>query len=343
MAHRPSQGCPLRPWTPWPVVTLASLWLLASHRVEAAPQTRARALIQERGPTLRAGRLTGGSHIPLERAEAGDTPILTFSTAGGPVRLLLDTGAASALVSPGLVRRLGLASRPLPAERFALAGGGADCQSLKLLSTQLPELRLPPLPQSSPLRLRGLEALVLPVVALPKGVDGVLGAPALKQLPFVVDPLQGSVLFGEPALRWRQGMPPPPEVVPLTWRRGVPLLPIRVRSKANGQPKQVDALADTGAEGLFLTARLAAMLTPLGVGQSAQLVGVCGQQTVLRQHLMGIGMGVHTSPVQSVEAIVTTNPVFSLLGVEAIVGQELLRDRRQLWRLDASPPRLELW
>jgi hypothetical protein len=29
--------------------------------------------------------------------------------------------------------------------------------------------------------------------------------------------------------------------------------------------------------------------------------------------------------------------------VEAIAGQELLRHRRQLWRLDTAPPRLMLW
>jgi hypothetical protein len=29
--------------------------------------------------------------------------------------------------------------------------------------------------------------------------------------------------------------------------------------------------------------------------------------------------------------------------VEAIVGQEWLRHRRQLWRLDRSPPELLLW
>jgi hypothetical protein len=47
--------------------------------------------------------------------------------------------------------------------------------------------------------------------------------------------------------------------------------------------------------------------------------------------------------MQTHEAILTTNPVFALLGVEAIVGQELLRIRGQLWRLDTDPPRLELW
>jgi hypothetical protein len=44
-----------------------------------------------------------------------------------------------------------------------------------------------------------------------------------------------------------------------------------------------------------------------------------------------------------VEAILTENPIFTELGVEAIVGQELLRQRRQLWRLDSQPPMLTLW
>ncbi len=35
------------------------------------------------------------------------------------------------------------------------------------------------------------------------------------------------------------------------------------------------------------------------------------------------------------EAIITGNPIFAQLGIGAIAGQELLRGRRQLWRLDA--------
>jgi hypothetical protein len=114
-------------------------------------------------------------------------------------------------------------------------------------------------------------------------------------------------------------------------------------SGSDGQIMQRDALIDTGAEGLFLTPELAALLRPLGTGQAARLVGVCGQQQVWRQRLMGIGIGPQSPPMQTHEAILTTNPVFALLGVEAIVGQELLRIRGQLWRLDTDPPRLELW
>ena len=134
-----------------------------------------------------------------------------------------------------------------------------------------------------------------------------------------------------------------PTVLPLIWRRGVPLLPLRVRSRSDGQVRELPALADTGAEGLFLTAPLAATLTSLAPAQSARLIGACGQQEVLRQRLLGIGLGPQSPPIQSVEAILTSNSVFALLGVQAIVGQELLRFRRQLWRLDAAPARLELW
>ena len=102
------------------------------------------------------------------------------------------------------------------------------------------------------------------------------------------------------------------------------------------------ALADTAAEGLFVTPALANSLTALAPARPLQVAGACGLQParrtlVLGPHLPGLAPG---TPVQ---AIVTANPVFRALGVEAIVGQELLRSHRQLWRLDISPPTLTLW
>ncbi len=310
----------------------------------AAPLPEARALIQERGTALPPGRVKGGMQAPLERAEGGDTPVLTFSSDRGPVRLLLDTGAASAMVSPALVRRLALKSWPLSPAQFSLAGAGESCAHRALSKTRLPELRYGAASaQHPPLRLQGVEGFVLPVVALPPGIDGVLGAAALKQVPFGIDPLSEQVFFGEPALQWRQRFHTQPEVIPLHWRRGVALGGILVGSGSSGGFSRWDALFDTGAEGLFLTPALAAMLRPLGPAQPVRLVGVCGEQKVWRQRLMGVGVGPQALPIQTLDAIVTTNPVFALLGVEAIVGQEVLRFRRQLWRLDTPTPRLELW
>jgi hypothetical protein len=319
-----------------------ALWIGSFPGLAAPPSTHQAALIQERGTPLNGGEIQGESQLPLERAAGGDTPILTFQSARGPVRLLLDTGAASAMVTPALTERLGLEITSLAPDAFSMAGGGERCDTLRPAKVQLPDLHLPATSRQ-PLRLRGLEALVIPVPALPEGVDGVIGAPSLRQLPFLIDPQGGSVRFGRLALQWRQTMPSPRDSLLMSWQRGVPLLPIRLRPPAGKPIRTHTALADTGAEGLFLTPALASILLPLGPAQSARLVGVCGQQMVQRQRLMGIGLGLQAPPIQSVEAILTSNPVFSLLGVEAIVGQELLRERRQLWRLDATPPMLELW
>jgi hypothetical protein len=135
--------------------------------------------------------------------------------------------------------------------------------------------------------------------------------------------------------------------VPLRWHRGVPVLALASSAGA------VQALADTGAEGLFLHPALAARLRPLGPAQPLRLVGFCGEQRVERRRFRGLGLATGpgrpagllpagSDPV-AVEGIVTDNPIFDQLGVEAILGQELLHRHRQLWRLDQPRPELLLW
>jgi len=297
------------------------------------------ALIQLQGEPLAGGRLTGSVRLPLERASGGDTPVLTFTSPQGSVRLLLDTGATSSMLTPGAAERLGLGTRPLPRGAFALSGGGSGCEHLQPARTTLPDLTLRG--EGEGVSLRGAQALVMEVAALPAGLDGVLGAPSLRQLPIRVDPPAGRLSLGRTALglNLRQQRPPR-QTLPLEWRRGVPV----VRLTSVGGP--VEALADTGAEGLFLSPALAARLHPLGAPKPLRLVGFCGEQTVRRQPFAGLGLPgepADLDAVRPVEGIVTTNPIFRDLGVEAILGQELLRQRVQLWRLDAPEPRLELW
>ncbi len=304
--------------------------LSAPPPLPPAPLT---ALIQLEGAPLNGGRSSGGALLPLERAAGGDTPVIPFDSAAGPVRLLLDTGASSTMVTPALARRLGLASRTLTLSPSALAGGGRDCDAEQARRTVLPPLRL------KGLRLEEVEALLLPIAALPKGVDGVLGVPSLRRLPVWVDPRAGFLALGPPALRAAAQAGAPALRLPLRLHRGVPLLTLR------GEKGPIPALADSGAEGLFLSPALAARLPPLGPPRPLRLVGICGEQTVRRQSFAGLGLPGEptTTGGRPLEGIVTTNPIFIQLGVEAIVGQELLRERPQLWRLDQTAPRLLLW
>lgn len=291
------------------------------------------ALLQLEGEPLDGGRVRGGALLPLERAAGGDTPVLPFQAPGGSVRLLLDSGASSTMVTPALARRLGLASRPLPAAAAALAGGGGDCALPAPRRTTLPPLTL------AGLRLERLQALLLPIAALPPGVDGVLGVPTLRRLPVWVDPQADRLALGPPALRVAAAAGAPALQLPLRLHRGVPLLELR------GEAGPIPALADSGAEGLFLSPSLAARLAPLAAPQALRLVGVCGEQAVSRRPYAGLGLPgeAPASLERPLEGIVTANPIFGQLGVEAIAGQELLRQRRQLWRLDVPRPELRLW
>lgn len=295
------------------------------------------ALIQVQGEPLAPGRFSGSVHIPLERAAGGDTPVLSFSSPRGSLRLLLDTGASSTMLTPAAAARLGLISRSLPPQAFALAGGGSGCDSTRPRRALLPALGLQG--EGEGVLLRDAETLVLEVAALPPGVDGVLGIPALRQLPIRVDPPANRVSLGPLAL---EGDPdgPPPRRLPLSWRRNVPVLNL------DGGDGPVPALADTGAEGLFVSPGLARRLRVVGAATPVRLVGVCGEQRVERRLVAGLALAGGArpdGPNQPVEAIVTPNPIFAAIGVEAILGQELLRDRIQLWRLDARAPHLDLW
>ena len=306
---------------------------------------RPAALIQLRGAPLAGGEATGSVTLPLQRPPGGDTPLLVFRASGGPVRLLLDTGASSTMVTPDLVGRLDLPTLAVPAGGFDLAGGGSACAELRPRRTLLPPLELrDERDGQGRLRLVGAEALVMPVGALPDGVDGVLGAPSLRRLPLHVDPLRARLSLGAAALEAAAAMPPPRLRIPLRWRKGVPLLTL------TSVAGPVEALADTGAEGLFLHPDLAARLHPLGPVRPVRLVGFCGEQAVQRRPFTGLALpgeplpgAVEGMPVRPLEGVITENPIFAQLGVEAIVGQELLRQRPQLWRLDLAPPRLELW
>jgi hypothetical protein len=303
----------------------------------AAPAPAA-ALIQLRGEPLAGGRISGSASVPLERAAAGDTPVLTLASARGPVRLLLDTGASSSMVTPATAGRLGLTSRPLPAGAFALAGAGRGCRSLEPRRTVLPPLQLRG-QTGDMLRLHDAEALVMPVGALPAGVDGVLGAPSLRLMPIRIDPRGGLVSFGAAALAASDpSAGPARQWLLLRWHRGVPLLDLATPAGP------VPALADTGAEGLFVSPSLAGRLQPLGPGRPLRLVGFCGEQPVRGQPFAGLALAGDSPPLtmRPTEAVITENPIFAQLGVEAIVGQELLRDRVQIWRLDQQPPRLVL-
>ena len=288
------------------------------------------ALVQLEGLRLPEPRLRGAADVPYERPADGDTPIVTLTASDGTVlRLLLDSGASVSLVTEGLVRRLGLPVAELPPGALRLAGAGAGCQALRPGRVRLPDLRL------GGLQIEAPEALVMPALGVPPGSDGVLGAPLFRQLSLLIDPVSRRVRL-DPGSDHPAVAPGRATRLPLRWRHGVPLLDLQ-----DSSGKTVSALLDTGAEGLFISRGLAARLQPKGPARPLRIAGFCGDESASQIDLEGLklaGRAVGSQPM-----IVTDSGILAALEVDAVVGQPMLRDRRQLWLLNRAQPVLLLW
>ena len=259
----------------------------------------------------------------------GDTPILQFRTSSGDsVRLLIDTGASRSMVSQALIARLQLTTQPLNAGNFTLAGAGSDCPTDPPRQAVLPSLQL------GALKIRELAVLVMPKLGVPPGTDGVLGASALRQLPMLIDPTQQQVSFDQQLSI--HSAPAEALRLPLQWRDYVPLVQVSDQSG-----KSTLALLDTGAEAVFIGVPLAQRLSPQSPPSGVEIQGFCGSEFAVERLFAGLSVGDIT--LQRSPAIVTRNRILKDLNVEAIIGQPLLKNRRQLWLLNRPDPVLLLW
>jgi len=287
------------------------------------------ALVQLQGAPPPQPVVEGSSRSAYTTPSDGDTPILLLKTStGAPIRLLIDTGASRSMVSQALIERLKLPTQPLPSGDFALAGAGNDCPTDPPRQAVLPALQL------GDLKIDQLAVLVMPKLGVPPGTDGVLGASALRQLPLLIDPKQQQVRF-DPKLSL-QSAPADALRIPLQWRDHVPLLEV-VDPSGNA----TSALLDTGAEAVFIGAPLAQRLSPQSPPSGVEIQGFCGSELAIERLFSGLSVG--TIQLQRSPAIVTQNRILKDLKVEAIIGQPLLKNRRQLWLLNRADPVVLLW
>ena len=287
------------------------------------------ALVQLQGAPPPQPVMEGSSRTVYTTPSDGDTPVLLLKTSGGlPVRLLIDTGASRSMVSQAFVQRLKLKTKALPSGNFALAGAGSECP------TDLPRQAVLPMLRLGELKIRELAVLVMPKLGVPPGTDGVLGASALRQLPLLIDPKQKQLRFDQQLTP--QSAPADAVRIPLRWRDHVPLLQV---SDQNGD--ETSALLDTGAEAVFIGVPLAQRLSPQSPPSGVEIQGFCGSEFAIERIFSGLSVA--NLKLEKSPAIVTRNRILKDLNVEAIIGQPLLKKRRQLWLLNRPEPLVLLW
>lgn len=141
---------------------------------------------------------TGGA---LDAEWCEDFAFVTVELDGRPARrFLLDTGASVVLIAPDTVAELGLPRAPLDPDRGGLRLPGASGSAATVAEVvPLQLLRV------GPLRLRGLDALVLDTSALERvlgrRVDGILPAAAFRDATLTIDyPARTVTVAPSPAL-----------------------------------------------------------------------------------------------------------------------------------------------
>jgi predicted aspartyl protease len=96
-----------------------------------------------------------------------------------PATLIVDTGAQSTIVSPSLVKRLGIVvPTDAPPQKVLVVGGN----TLEMPFVKLDMLRV------GDAKIEGMEVGVFEVTPSARGIDGLLGADFLHRFRLILDP-----------------------------------------------------------------------------------------------------------------------------------------------------------
>jgi hypothetical protein len=220
-------------------------------------------------PALRSTQARELAATDLHRLPTGDLGALVAidtRLGGTPWRCLIDSGASSAVVSPRVAREQRL--EVIDRRRVATAGG----------VMQLERVALPPV-EVGALRLAADSALVLDLGAqladAGAGIDGLIGAPALRERITRFDLAAGRV-------SWLARAEPGGAVWPMRWDAVLPVVHL-----ALGERESAPFLFDTGNAGaLVVFARHAAGLAGTQSLPSTTMQELGGAVTV-HQALLG--------------------------------------------------------
>ncbi len=229
------------------------------------------------------------------------------------VNLIVDTGAERTTLSEDAAKRLGMSRDARYVTRSGGVGGVSTNQDVRVDSMVLGGVRLP------------IERLAVSQFGEGLQADGLLGADILLAFDLDIDAPGGSLSLYR-VRRCAVATPPWAE-------EAVPIAAISVRRDRMLVPFAIDgvagsALLDTGAQSTVIGA---AMATRMGIAQQPR-----GGDPVIR--IRGVGANTIVARIHSFQEFRIGPAVYrgvrlpilptDLGGVDALVGQDFLRDRR---------------
>ncbi len=261
--------------------------------------------------------VTGETTLPLVKLQQSPVYYVEASLGNLPGRYLIDTGASSTMLSGAVVEQLQLQGQPVPPEKLSFAVAGDDCPSMQANLYELPPLKL------TSTTISGGSGLRFTSTEIPEGLSGVIGMDILRQFDLKLNPQQQQL-----ELRTASALPDVarPLAIPLQQRLGVYLAKIQLN-----QQGPFTVLLDTGAGSTFISRGVAERLNLAPKQrQPMHILGFCGLEPAERSRLSSLQLGHLTQA--NVETIILSSSILELLGVDGILGQNVLGQYIQHWR-----------
>jgi predicted aspartyl protease len=285
--------------------------------VQAQSSSQIQAIVQLQGMEVPSPKVAGQAKLPYSFLKKSKVYSVNGKLNDLEGRFLVDTGASTTLISETAINQLKLPGREVPQRMLSFAMAGNQCNQISATLHTLPTLKF------QTVLIQGASGLNFTAKELPDQLTGILGMDILKYFDLQVDPPTRQL-----ELTPKTTLPAPlaPIAIPLYKRKGVFLANIQL-----GNQGTFSMLLDTGAGSTFISQQVAQRLSLDKASRRPQPIqGFCGLEQAERSQMPSLQIGPHQQ--QNVEAIILSSSILKLLGVDGILGQNVLENYRQYWR-----------
>lgn len=239
---------------------------------------------------------------------------------GQPFSFILDTGTGNSVIDRQVARRLRLQGSGLPPQMLGNFVFGQQKPDNEVKVYSLPPLRV------GNAQVNGLFGVGLSTEMLPFRTGGILGLNFLSQFDMVLNPQTKR-------LSLLNASKPVPQDIPLKGRFGVMITP----SVFINDQGPFTFLVDTGAAMTILSDRLAEKLAlVVDTKDDVQFGGLGGHEKARQAQLEMLKIQSHKIP--NLNVLVLNSKLLQTLGVDGVIGQDILNRYIQHWRFGRSGP-----
>ncbi|WP_315791423.1 retropepsin-like aspartic protease [Fischerella sp. JS2] len=281
---------------------------------------RITALVAATGVSLPQPVSQGQANIPLKLLPNTNVFTLPVQIGGQSKTFLLDTGASASIINNETATQLKLQGTPVPNDFIKYLVVGNDCSKVQASFHSLPLLAV------NKAQVQGLFGIGMGQNSIPVNTSGVLGLDFLSNFDVVINPKKLQLQLLPPS-------PPVTGAIPLQGKLGNMI----AQAKINGQGP-FNFLLDTGAETTVISKSLAKKLkidqTKLS---KTEVNGFCGTEKAQKIKLSQLNLQQHQATL--IDAVILeSDNIFNVLGIQGIIGQNVLNRYQQHWRFGKRNP-----